>query len=57
MQWTGHKPAKRTFEMLCHYFKGWASEEELIAHLRKLDEKTLRALITRNGGEVVDLPD
>jgi hypothetical protein len=39
VQWTGHKPTKRTFEMLCHYFKGWASEEELIAHLRKLDEK------------------
>jgi hypothetical protein len=39
VQWTGHKPTKRTFEMLCHYFSGWASEEELIAHLRKLDEK------------------
>jgi DDE family transposase len=39
VQWTSHKPTKRTFEMLCHYFKGWASEEELIAHLRKLDEK------------------
>jgi hypothetical protein len=39
VQWTGHKPTKRTFEMLCHYFKGWASEEELITHLRKLDEK------------------
>ena len=39
VQWTSHKPSKRTFEMLCHYFSGWASEEELIAHLLKLDEK------------------
>jgi hypothetical protein len=37
--WTGHKPTKRTFEMLCHYFAGWASATELLAHLRRLDEK------------------
>lgn len=37
--WTGHKPNKRTFEMLCHYFTGWASEAELMAHLRRLNEK------------------
>lgn len=37
--WTGHKPNKRTFEMLCHYFTGWASEDELMAHLRGLKEK------------------
>jgi hypothetical protein len=37
--WTGHKPNKRTFEMLCLYFSGWASEEELLAHVRRLDEK------------------
>ena len=37
--WTGHKPSKRTFEMLCLYFAGWASEAELLAHVRKLDEK------------------
>ena len=37
--WTGHKPTKRTFEMLCHYFSGWASESELLAHIRKLDEQ------------------
>jgi Transposase DDE domain len=36
--WTGHKPRKATFEMLCHYFTGWASEAELIAHLRSLNE-------------------
>ena len=36
--WTGHKPTKRTFEMMCHYFSGWATEAELLAHIRKLDE-------------------
>jgi DDE family transposase len=35
--WTGHKPSKRTFEMLCHYFTGWASEAELVAHLKSLN--------------------
>ena len=37
-QWTGHRPSKRTFEMLCHYFSGWASEAELMEHLRSLNE-------------------
>jgi Transposase DDE domain len=36
--WTGHKPSKRTFEMLCLYFAGWASEDELQAHIRSLKE-------------------
>lgn len=34
--WTGCKPTKRTFEMLCFYFMGWASDEELANHIRKL---------------------
>jgi len=34
--WTGRKPTKRTFEMLCFYFSGMASEEELLAHIAKL---------------------
>jgi IS4 transposase len=34
--WTGRKPTKRTFEMICHYFSGWASLEELTAHIEKL---------------------
>ncbi len=34
--WTGRKPTLRTYEMLCWYFLGWASEEELLAHLEKL---------------------
>lgn len=34
--WTGKKPTKRTYEMICFYFIGWADEEELLAHLAKL---------------------
>ena len=34
--WTGRKPTKRTFEMICHYFSGWASLQELMAHIGKL---------------------
>jgi hypothetical protein len=36
--WTGRKPTKRTYEMLCFYFSGWASLEELVAHVEKLQE-------------------
>jgi hypothetical protein len=36
--WTGRKPTKRTYEMLCFYFSGWASEEELLAHLDQLNQ-------------------
>ena len=38
--WTGHRPNKRTFEMLCFYFSGWASAEELQAHIEKLQQKS-----------------
>lgn len=34
--WTGRKPTKRTFEMLCFYFSGWAEEEDLLAHIERL---------------------
>jgi hypothetical protein len=34
--WTGKQPTKRTYEMICFYFIGWADEEELLAHLQKL---------------------
>ena len=37
--WTGNKPTKRTFEMLCLYFQGWASERELLAHLKRANAK------------------
>lgn len=36
--WTGRKPTKRTFEMLCYYFMGWADDEELLAHVEKLKQ-------------------
>ena len=36
--WTGRKPTKRTFEMLCFYFSGWAQEEDLLAHIEKLKQ-------------------
>lgn len=39
VQWTGRKPNKATFEMLCWYFQGWASERELMAFLRNQKEK------------------
>ena len=34
--WTGRKPTLRTVEMIRFYFTGWASEEELMAHIAKL---------------------
>jgi hypothetical protein len=39
--WTGRKPSKRTFEMVCYYFLGLASEEELLNHLGELPEQEL----------------
>jgi hypothetical protein len=38
--WTGGKPTLRTYEMVCLYLQGWADEEELIAHLKKLKPRT-----------------
>ena len=34
--WTGRKSTLRTYEMICFYFCGLASEAELLAHLGKL---------------------
>lgn len=34
--WTGRKPTLRTYEMLCWYFTGVADEEELLAHINRL---------------------
>lgn len=36
--WTGRKPTKRTFELICFYFAGWVSEQEMIQRLNKLQE-------------------
>ena len=34
--WTGRQPTLRTYEMICLYFSGLASAEELLAHIAKL---------------------
>ena len=34
--WTGGRPTQRTHEMVCLYLQGWAEEDELVAHLKKL---------------------
>jgi hypothetical protein len=34
--WTGRKATRRTYEMVCYYFMGLASEAELLAHIEKL---------------------
>ena len=41
--WTGRKPTKRTQEMLCYFLTGWASAEEVAAHLAKLKEADEKA--------------
>lgn len=32
----GHRPTKRTYEMVCLFFQGWASEQELEDHISRL---------------------
>jgi len=34
--WTGRKPTKRTYELICFYFLGWIADEELVRHLEAL---------------------
>jgi len=38
--WTNRAPTKRTYEMLCFYFMGWATEREVLQHLESLREDT-----------------
>jgi len=38
--YTGRKPTLRTYEMFCWYLSGWADEEELTAHIERLQEQT-----------------
>jgi len=38
--WTGGKPTLRTYEMVCFYFIGLADEDELLAHIAKLQPKS-----------------
>jgi len=37
--WSGRKPDKRTYEMLCLHMQGWASDQELERHLESLKKK------------------
>ncbi len=37
--WTGRKPTLRTYEMICWYFSGMASEDELLAHIGRLQKQ------------------
>jgi hypothetical protein len=37
--WSGRPPTKRTYEMLCHYFSGWARVTEVADHLERLHLK------------------
>src|ERR687887_278946 len=37
--WTGRRPTKRTFELLCFYFSGMADKNELLAHIEKLKKQ------------------
>ena len=39
--WTGRKPTLRTMEMIQFYFAGWAEEDELEAHIAKLQSASL----------------
>jgi hypothetical protein len=36
--WVGKKPTKRSYEMFCLFFAGWASEQELADHIEKLPQ-------------------
>ncbi|HEX9596497.1 MAG TPA: IS4 family transposase [Anaerolineales bacterium] len=40
--WTGHKPTRRTWEMIQFYLMGWATLEEVQAHLDNLDKLKAR---------------
>ena len=34
--WTGRKPTKRTYELICFYISGWATVDDVEHHLEKL---------------------
>lgn len=40
--WTGKKPTKRTWEMLQFYFCGLATADELLEHIRKLEDQSAK---------------
>ena len=37
--WVDRTPTKRTYEMLCFYLSGWASPQEVITHIERLQLK------------------
>ena len=37
--WVGRAPTKRTYEMLCFYLSGWASTQEVLSHVERLQLK------------------
>lgn len=49
--WTGAKPNKRTFEMFCHLFSGWATEAEVEAHLKELLNRKTKAKRTPHSSD------
>jgi hypothetical protein len=40
--WTGLKPTLSAYRMLVWYFQGWATQEELVAHLEKLKKQAAK---------------
>ena len=39
--WTGRKPTKRTFELLCFHFLGLLGDEELLRRIERLERREL----------------
>jgi hypothetical protein len=39
--YTGRRPTLRTYEMFCWYLSGWADEDELNAHIERLQKQTI----------------
>lgn len=37
--WTERKPTKATYEIMCYFFMDWASQEEVLAHIKKLKDQ------------------
>ena len=53
--WTGRKPTKRTYEMVCYYFLGLASEAELLEHLEKLKQQDAAKQLSLTTTVTIDL--
>jgi hypothetical protein len=42
--WIGHAPTKVTYELVCHYLSGWATEKEVLAYLER---RRLKATLSK----------